>query len=45
MGKSYTPGARVKPPRSETDSVSVDTSAAALLYAVRIAASAYELKI
>ena len=44
VGKSYTPGARVKPPRSVTGSVSVDTSAAASLYAVRIAASAYKLK-
>jgi hypothetical protein len=41
VGKSYTPGARVKPPRSVTESVSVVTSAAASLYAVRIAASAY----
>jgi hypothetical protein len=44
VGKSYTPGARVKPPRSVTESVAVGTSPKASLYAVRIAASACKLK-
>jgi hypothetical protein len=45
VGKSYTPGGSVNPPRSVEASVVVDTSPAPLLYARCMAASAYKLKV